>query len=193
MANHPTLKTLRLKLRPLTVADADVLFPVFSNPETMWFFGEVHRSIDETRGLFEAFIQGEYAANSRQWTICLKAGQVIGSLSIHGVEDAIAQMGFILHADYQGYGYATEAVRSAVDYAFTDWGLHRLFLNIDPNNIPSQRIAQKLGFTLEGHLRQSFYLRGIYLDELVYGLLVSEWTPSAKEPTTDKRSSFELI
>ncbi|KJB95067.1 hypothetical protein N826_06900 [Skermanella aerolata KACC 11604] len=84
-------------------------------------------------------------------------------------------MGFILMKEHHGRGFATEAVHAVLDHAFGALGLHRFTLRIDPENLPSQRVAQKLGFKLEGRMRESFPVGGRFRDELVFGLLEREW------------------
>jgi len=176
MPKHPALHTERLLLRPLTVNDAVPLFEAFGDPETMWFFGDVHDSVAETESVFEYFVTGPSARNSRQWAICLKTERVIGSLSINGIVNRSARIGFILIGRHQGRGYMPEALGAVLDYVFgPPLDLHRVTLHIDPDNRPSQRVAEKLGFTLEGQLRESFPIRAMWRDELVYGLLRREW------------------
>jgi RimJ/RimL family protein N-acetyltransferase len=181
MADPATLTTRRLTLRALTLADADVLFAAFADRDTMRFFGDRHGSVADTRALFRHVIEGAEAHTSRQWAIsaCLDRSPdrftVVGSLSVNGIVGGTAQMGFILLKEHHGRGFATEAVRAVLDHAFGALGLHRVTLHIDPENTPSQRVAQKLGFKLEGRMRESFPVGGRFRDELILGLLEREW------------------
>jgi ribosomal-protein-alanine N-acetyltransferase len=186
MADPATLTTPRLILRALTLADADALFPAFADRDTMRFFGDRHGSVADTRALFRHVIDGAEAHTSRQWSISAGVGRsperltVIGSLSVNGIVGGTAHMGFILMKEHHGRGFATEAVHAVLDHAFGALGLHRFTLRIDPENVPSQRVAQKLGFKQEGRMRESFPIDGRFRDELVFGLLEREWR--AKDP-----------
>ena len=181
MPDPSTLTTPRLTLRALTLADADVLFAAFADRDTMRFFGDRHGSVADTRALFHHVIEGAEAHTSRQWAICSRLGflperaRVLGSLSVNGIVGGTAQMGFILMKEHHGRGIATEAVHAVLDHAFGALGLHRFTLHIDPENVASQRVAQKLGFKLEGRMRESFPVGGRFRDELVLGLLEREW------------------
>jgi len=187
MPDPSTLTTPRLTLRALTLADADDLFAAFADRDTMRFFGDRHGSVADTRALFHHVIEGAEAPTSRQWAICGYRSRspdrfnVIGSLSINGIVCGTARMGFILMKEHHGRGYATEAVHAVLSHAFGALGLHRFTLHIDPDNAASQRVAQKLGFKLEGRMRESFPIAGRFRDELVFGLLAREWWASDAE------------
>ena len=131
MADPATLTTPRLILRALTLADADILFPVFADRDTMRFFGDRHGSVADTRALFRHVIEGAEAHSSCQWTIATRLGRspdrltVVGSLSVNGIVGGTAHMGFILMKEHHGRGFATEAVHAVLDHAFGALGLHR--------------------------------------------------------------------
>jgi ribosomal-protein-alanine N-acetyltransferase len=197
MPDPSTLTTPRLTLRALTLADADDLFAAFADRETMRFFGDRHGCVADTRALFHHVIDGAEAHTSRQWAICARQERsadrrsVIGSLSVNGIVGGTAQMGFILMKEYQGRGYATEAVHAVLNHAFGALGLHRFTLHIDPENAASQRVALKLGFRLEGRMRESFPIGGRFRDELVFGLLEKEWRANNPEYFRDAGGVFK--
>ena len=102
-------------------------------------------------------------------------GKVIGLLSLILQRHRQAEIGYALAAGYRGQGYATEAARGLVDYAFTTLGLHRLSANTNSENVASQRLLERLGMSLEGRLRQAVQREGRWLDKLLYGILLHEW------------------
>ena len=80
--------------------------------------------------------------------------KVIGSVDFnHRHEDDVLEIGYTLHPDYWGRGYVPEAARALIDLAFKDLGLHKIELSCFGYNIQSQRVAEKLGFTLEARIR----------------------------------------
>ena len=102
--------------------------------------------------------------------------KVIGSVDFnHRHEDDVLEIGYTLHPDYWGRGYVPEAARALIDLAFTELNLHKIELSCFGYNLQSQRVAEKLGFTLEARIRDRKDAQGNRCDDLRYGLLKSEW------------------
>lgn len=125
--HFPSLTTSRLQLRPIQPGDAEVLFALFSDEETMQFYGhEPHRSVDETRHSIEQ-TQARYTRREAiRWGITLKdEDQVIGSCSLHHFDPGFhrAETGYELHRVYWGQGIMTEAMSAILTYGFVDLGL----------------------------------------------------------------------
>ena len=80
-----------------------------------------------------------------------------------------------LNPDYWGRSYVPEAARALIDLGFKDLGLHKIELTCFGYNVQSQRVAEKLGFTLEACIRDRKDAQGNRCDSLMYGLLKSEW------------------
>jgi [ribosomal protein S5]-alanine N-acetyltransferase len=66
-------------------------------------------------------------------------------------------------------------VTAACDHAFGPLGLHRIEAEVDPGNVPSNRLLAGVGFVLEGRLRQRWIDRGAAHDTNIYGLLAADW------------------
>jgi RimJ/RimL family protein N-acetyltransferase len=86
-----------------------------------------------------------------------------------------AEVGYFLHPDVWGRGYATEAARLVVHLAFAELGVHRVIGTCDPRNAASARVLQKLGMRYEGRLRHTMRLRDGWRDSDVYSVLEHEW------------------
>lgn len=91
--------------------------------------------------------------------------------------DRKTELGYWIAEDYQGRGIVTRAVRALIDHAFAVLNLNRVEIQAAQTNVRSRAIAEKLGFRLEGTLRQSEWADSRYLDHAVYGLLRAEWKP----------------
>jgi aminoglycoside 6'-N-acetyltransferase len=78
-------------------------------------------------------------------------------------------------------GYASEGVRLLIDYLFSNRPLERIEAVTGAENLPSKKLLENLGFTLEGRTRKSYFVRGEYTDSLHYGLLREEW--GSRPPT----------
>jgi len=79
----------------------------------------------------------------------------------------------------RGKGYAGEAVGLLVDYLFSGYPMERVAAFTDVENVPAQRILEKLGFRKEGVLRRSMFRDGRWTDTAVYAVLRHEWKPSS--------------
>jgi RimJ/RimL family protein N-acetyltransferase len=95
-------------------------------------------------------------------------------LGLTGVK--AAKLGYAIAADHWGKGYATDAVRSLVDYAFAVLGLRRVTAAIGPENGRSIAVVDRLGFGYEGRLRDHVFTNGAWRDSLLYSILAPEWT-----------------
>lgn len=93
------------------------------------------------------------------------------------------ELGYILFDKaLRGKGVVTEAMRLLIKYLF-DWQpIHRLQLQIEAENAPSVRVAEKCGFTFEGTMRKALASRGRYIDIGVYSLLREEWDSGITKP-----------
>jgi ribosomal-protein-alanine N-acetyltransferase len=100
-------------------------------------------------------------------------GALIGNVGIVDVVRGLAQgafLGYRIYNRHWGLGYAGEAVRAAIDVAFLDLGLHRVEAGIEPHNRRSIRLARSLGMRLEGRKKLAAFLRGSWVDLMVYAL-----------------------
>jgi [ribosomal protein S5]-alanine N-acetyltransferase len=86
-----------------------------------------------------------------------------------------AEIGYLISEPYQGRGLGTRAVRTLVSYLFKETALHRLQALVSVENRASQRLLEKLGFVLEGTLREHFLIQGRQVDERLYAMLRGDW------------------
>jgi [ribosomal protein S5]-alanine N-acetyltransferase len=86
-----------------------------------------------------------------------------------------ASLGYCLGEAAWGRGYATEAARALLAWAFDALPLNRVQAEADTRNAASARVLEKLGFVLEGTLREDCVVDGVVSDSWVYGLLRREW------------------
>lgn len=81
-----------------------------------------------------------------------------------------ANLGYYVAREHNGKGYATEAVRIVVGYAFGHAALHRVQAAVIPRNIPSARVLQKAGFRLEGRAPHYLRINGAWEDHDIYAI-----------------------
>jgi ribosomal-protein-alanine N-acetyltransferase len=184
----PRLETSHLLLRQIQAGDAPALYATFSDPETMEFLGEEpHRSLEDAHEHVRA-LDGWYARHEGiRWGIARRddaSDEVIGSCGLFRFDDGFrrAEIGYELRRAYWHQGIMSEALGTLLAFAFDTLGLHRVEAVVDQGNLRSQGLLGKLGFTHEGTLRQRFYFRDRFWDELYFGLLRAEWRRPADAP-----------
>lgn len=174
------IETERLVLRVRTVADAEDIHAYASLSEVAYPAGFL-----PVKTLEDEVYYLEHILSKRNQKDNLPAGygivvkgtdKVIGSVDFnHRYADDVLELGYTLHPDYWGCGYVPEAARALIELAFRELGLHKIELSCFGYNIQSQRVAEKLGFTLEARIRDRKDVQGNRCDDLRYGLLRSEW------------------
>ena len=193
----PKVETERLILRQRMVADAKDIFAYASLPEVSYPAGfppvkTVEDEIFYLENIYRENLEKEQIPSG--YGICLKGtDKMIGSIDFnHRHADDVLEIGYPLHPDYWGRGYVPEAARALIDEAFKKLGLHKIELTCFSYNVQSQRVAEKLGFTLEARIRDRKDVQGNRCDRLIYGLLKSEWGIDGLEGVDngEKRSKY---
>jgi ribosomal-protein-serine acetyltransferase len=189
-------RVLRLRLpsghemRPLEEGDAEELYRLIDanrahlarwmvwaesqTPQaTAEFIRVARRQLDADEGL-QAAIIGER--------------RIVGVAGFHGIDwpNRSTSLGYWLAKSEEGGGTMTHAVSALVDHAFGRLGLNRVELRADVENVRSRALAERLGFRLEGTLRQALRLSDGFHDDALYALLAEDWPSVAhSEPLRD--------
>ncbi|MGK7222234.1 GNAT family N-acetyltransferase [Kocuria flava] len=103
--------------------------------------------------------------------------ELVGEIVMTLVDAHAAQVeiGWVVHPEHTGQGYASEAARAAIGFAFGPLGAHRVRASLDALNISSAKVCERLGMRLEATLRESHHQLGQWRDELVYAVLAEEF------------------
>ena len=99
-------------------------------------------------------------------------GEIVLTLADAG--SAQVEIGWVVHPDHAGKGYASEAARAALEFAFAALGAHRVFGRLDALNVSSAKVCERIGMRLEATLRESHFQLGEWRDELIYAILADE-------------------
>lgn len=91
------------------------------------------------------------------------------------------EIGYWVRSDRVGNGVATEATAALVELGFSELGMHKINLRIAVGNLPSERVAAKLGFHREGILREELLIAGEWVDHTLFSLLEQEYRPAHHE------------
>lgn len=176
------LETERLIIRPFQKNDYQDYHEYMSAPETFRFERGSPMSLKDAKKFCQTFA-GKTAPGF--WAAVLKGNtKVIGNVSFFPEGNAdfnTWQIGYIFHPDYYNQGYATEATRAVIKYAFTELGAHRIVANCSPDNTASWKVLEKCGMRREGTAKKDFPLRNdekgklIWLDSYSYTILDEEF------------------
>lgn len=169
------METERLRLRPLTVDDAEGMHAVYSDEEAMrWWSHPPHGSIDETRA---KLAKNTTAPDWRAWAITLRDHDTaIGQLAAHEKRQGrVVEIGYSLARAHWGKGYAREAVSRLLDLLFRGEGHRRVVADTDPDNTGSNALLQRLGFVHEARLRGEWETHLGVRDSFIWGMLADEW------------------
>ncbi|MGH2819950.1 MAG: GNAT family N-acetyltransferase [Actinomycetota bacterium] len=105
-------------------------------------------------------------------------GRLIGWVSLSQVFRRAFQnavMGYAIDRAHNGRGYATEAVRGTLRFAFEELGLHRVQASVMPRNLASVRVLEKAGFRYEGLARRYLQINGAWEDHRLFAITAEEW------------------
>jgi RimJ/RimL family protein N-acetyltransferase len=174
------LETPRLVLRPFRHADAPDLFAIYSDPEVYRYVPiGGWKEMDEAHQRIARDIHTMTAGEILRLAVQRRDdSRVVGEVLLFNFAEASgrAEIGYALAREAWGCGYAREALPPLIDYAFDALGLRRLHANVDPRNVASAKVLERLGFVLEGTQREHYVDRGDEVsDGALYGLLAREW------------------
>ncbi len=179
------LRTERLVLRPFTGDDLSALHGLYGRDDVNRYLYWGAQTLDEARAMLGRITSMTAIgpdADQLRLAACLpaadgSAGPVIGDFSLWRTsrEHQQAEIGFVLHPDYHGHGYALEGMTELLRLAFTDGGFHRVVGRCDARNAPSARLMERLGMRREAHFVENEFVKGEWSDELVYAILDREW------------------
>ena len=174
-------RTSRLTLRPYEPGDLAFLHSMFGREDVSRYLPWPPMDLDQARAKLEQrILQTHLDANGDPLVLVAAqsdTGRAVGEfmLRLKSVESRQGEVGWSLHPDDQGHGYATEGAREILRLGFDELGLHRIMAGCDPRNAGSLRVMERLGMRREAEFVDSEYLKGEWVGEIVCATLESEW------------------
>ncbi|MBL7885181.1 MAG: GNAT family N-acetyltransferase [Flavobacterium sp.] len=161
-----------MNLRPWTLSDAENLTKYANNPNVARFLTNAfpHPYTIENA---QSFIEMVSAQNPTSVFAIEIDGEAVGSIGLHAQSDIMCknmELGYFLGEPFWGKGIVTEAVKQMVDYGFQNFDITRIYARPYGNNLASQKVLEKAGFTLEARIEKNIYKNGEFLDELIYAI-----------------------
>jgi RimJ/RimL family protein N-acetyltransferase len=175
-------ETERLVLRFFVDGDLDALLDMQSRENVTRYLNWGPMSRDQARQLLDRIktLTGidDDGDGLRLAGVTKDSGTLIGDFSLWRTSREYNQgeIGFVVHPDHQGRGYAQEAMTALLAVGFEEVGFHRIVGRCDARNVASARLLERLGLRREAHLRENELIRGEWTDELLYAVLGTEWT-----------------
>jgi len=167
------LETERLKLRQLKIADLPLLHEILSDKETMQYYPKPYQESDVEKlinGNIKSYSENRYGL----WAMILKeTDQFVGECGITNQNidgEIVPEIGYHVNKQFWKKGYATEAANGCLKYGFDILGLKTIYIHTATNNVPSSRVAEKLGFIKIKEYNKVFKRSKITVKHVVYKL-----------------------
>jgi len=176
------LFTARLELREQVESDAEAANVYESDPVSMRYQTSDVRTLEESRAYIAKGIASakeeprsiyDFAIVPREASDDRMIGRA--GMEIKSFELQEAMIWYQIAPAAQGKGYATEAAARIVQLAFEELGLHRVYADLDPRNVPSRRVCEKLGMRLEAQMIENIFVKGEWCDSLIFAMLAREY------------------
>lgn len=173
------IRTERLIIRVMRTSDAEVLSTYRSDPAVakhqLW---TVPFTIDDAREMLadQDDPATDLGPGANLQLAVERDGVVIGDVYARVDETGgVAEIGYTLATAFQGHGYATEAAGAVVEALFDRVGVGRVYGELDPDNVASQRVLERIGLVFESQTRKSFLWRGVWSDNMGYAATGDEY------------------
>lgn len=164
-------------LRPLDPdRDGEALHAIFGDEEScVYMTGPAFATIAETIENLRLWTNGLEDAS---WAVCEAAdGPALGRVALIPHERDIWEAACMIAPQARGKNLAARALGVVIDDAFDRRGARRIFADVDPENIPSLRVFERLGFRREGLLRATWETHIGVRDSVIFGLLRDDPRP----------------
>ncbi len=172
------IKTERLIIRDLAVSDVQYILSIYRDEEIKRLYAwSPPTTLDEYIVHLQLDNVSVRAPGRSKYQLALTRGaELVGKcgLLIESEPYARGEITYMLGASHRGSGIATEGVGAVVRFGFEELGLHRIAATSHPENRASQRVLEKLGFSLEGRLRDYKRIQGEWRDSLLFARLATD-------------------
>jgi [ribosomal protein S5]-alanine N-acetyltransferase len=177
--NFPVLESERIVFRRVLDADFEAILILRGNPETMKYIPRpLCGSKADALQLITVFDEKINTNQGINWgMVCKETNELFGLISFHVIEkeNFRAEIGYMILPNFEKKGLVTEGVKTLLHYGFNRLKLNSVCAIINPENLASEKLLKRNGFTKEAHFRKNFFLNGIFLDSVIYGILRDEF------------------
>lgn len=169
----------RLTLRPVGEGDLADLLEINGDPEVTKFLPYATWQSLEDGAAWLKRMEALGATGTGQQLVAARNedGKVIGTVLLFKYDEGSArvELGYVLGRQYWKQGLMREALEAVCGHAFSAMGIRRMEAEVNPMNHGSNGLLQRVGFTLEGTMRQRWVAKGVVYDTNFYGYLAEDW------------------
>lgn len=174
------LQSKRLHLQTIRKEHAKEVFDYRSDAKTNQYQTWIPKKLDDVYDFISNKVS-ETIDEVDSWyqlvIINKENNKVIGDIGIHFLDEDKKQVEFgcTLAKSEHGKGFAVEALSETIRFLFTDLNKHRIIASVDPANLKSIAMIERLGFRKEAHFVKSLLIDGEWVDDIIYAILKEEW------------------
>jgi RimJ/RimL family protein N-acetyltransferase len=181
LPENPVIETKRLLMRDLRQEDLPALHAVNGDAEVVRYTPHQPWKTQADGEAWFLRMRGfrETGAGLQLAIVEKASGTTIGLMLVFNFNEGTGagEVGYTLATAHWGKGFAKEALGAFIEYCFGPLGLKRLDAQIDPRNVASGKVLERLGFKHEGHQRRNHFAKGEISDTGLYGLLIDDPRP----------------
>jgi len=164
----------KMKIRALERTDLKNIHIINNEAKTMHlWFQEPYESLDELTALYDKHI---HSMDERRFVVDVDGAfaGIVELMEINFIHRS-CEIQLIITEECSGRGLAQEAFHQALEYAFKVLNMHKVYLWVDVDNAPAVHIYEKVGFKIEGTMKEHFFAAGSYHDSHFMGLLKKDY------------------
>ena len=166
-------------MRDFNPADFAAFYDTANDPEYQKFYPRRETTEEFWRQIFDRILTGTAVPERKvyQLAICLPDGELIGTCGVRSEapEQQQASFGCAIARPYWGQGFAYEASRRIIDFAFSSLPVQRIYAETISENVKARALAERLGMQFEGELKENRFFRGRWWNTVIYAVLQDDW------------------
>ncbi len=172
------IQTKKLGLRKLELSDREDLFEILSDRDTMKYYPRPY-TIHETEHWISRSLKNYKDYGFGLWALIIKKGNCfIGQCGISRQlidGDSVPEIGYQINKKYWNKGFASEASKKCLEYGFFHLGLQEIFIHTYVKNIPSIRVAEKLGMKKRKEYDKTISELKSTMRHVIYSIRIDEF------------------
>lgn len=179
----------KVRLREFTPDDLDGVRGVVGDDRVTHFLSFTTRNEAQARELLQTIIERGQERPRREYFLAVTPlepdnpadqDKAVGFTRLQRTNEHSGRLVYAIAHDHQGRGYAGDAVRTLLDFAFGRLRLHRVTAAVGPDNRAGLALVKRLGFTREGVLRDHVRTGGAWRDSVLFSMLAPEWSRTSE-------------
>lgn len=177
----PLFQTERIICREFESADLEAFAEYRALPEVARYQSWSEYSYQDAQALYDNMKKVPFATVGHRFQLAIvtkgdkDSQQMLGDLAVHFIDGQQIEIGFTFAPNFQGQGYASEAVLGLLAYLFSELKPHRVIATTDCDNVPSWLLLERVGLRREAHFIENIFFKGAWGSEFQYAMLASEW------------------